>query len=366
MSRTQVSRRDFLRRSAAAAAGAGAAIGGISSGWALDKADIPKRVLGRTGLKVTEIAFGGTRLDDQAVLNYGIDRGINFIHGCEEYNRGKSFPEYCAVLKKRRDEVVFGLKRHPDPERLDDDLEQLGIDYVDILAPGVHTVEEIAGDELKDGLLSMKKKGKAKWVGFACHNNQPEVLSKAIEMGYFDVVLLAYSAANKDQLDPIIEKMDKVGMGLVVMKSVRGLPRGASLADEETPIKAILSNPKVDSLVRGFNTAEMVDEYIKWSLTKTANYCPDDEKRITAMMAGVACTMCGNCGVCPRNVAVTDILRYEYYAQDGQLDVARDKYAALSPCSKATNCDLCGLCEQVCSNDLPIRERLKEVHTLLT
>jgi len=224
----------------------------------------------------------------------------------------------------------------------------------------VHTVEEIASAELKDGLLAMKNKGKTKWVGFAVHNNEPAVLDKAVEMGYLDVVLLSYNPGNKAQLDPIVERMEKIGMGFIVMKSLKGVPAG----EKETTVKAVLNNPKVDSLIRGFNTKEEVDDFINWSLTRTAA-TPDDERRVAAKMAGVACAMCGNCGICPRQVAVTDIFRFEYYAQDGQLDIARDEYAALASCQQVGNCDLCGLCEKVCSNNVPIRHRLQEVHSLL-
>jgi len=363
MRNKQVSRRDFLRRSAAAAAGAGVVVSGIGDGcgWAQEKANIPKRVLGRTGLKVTELSFGGTRLGDRAVLNYGIDRGINFIQVGPGYYRGRAFPEYCAVTKQRRDEVVFGIKLHPDEERLDDALEQLGIKYVDMLVPGVHSVEEIGSAELKEGLLRMKQKGKTKWVGFAVHKNEPDVLAKAVEMEYLDVVLLAYNPGNRAQLDPIVERAKKIGMGFIAMKTLKGVP----LEEHETATKSILNNPKVDTLIRGFTTKEQVDQHIEWTLTRTAGVTPADERRVAAKMAGVACTMCGNCGICPRNVAVTDIFRFEYYAQDGQLDVARDEYARLADCERATNCDDCGLCEEVCSNALPIRRRLKEVHTLL-
>ncbi|MGD8237849.1 MAG: aldo/keto reductase [Armatimonadota bacterium] len=370
MSKKQVSRRDFLRRSAVAAAGAGAAISGVGAGcgWAqVKKENIPKRVLGRTGLKVTELSFGGTRLGDRAVLNYGIDRGINFIHAHPGYNRGKAFPEFCAVVKERRNEVVFGMKLLEDElseERLDDILGDLGIEYTDILAPGIHTVEEIASPALKDFLLAMKQKGKAKSIGFAVHRNEPDVLARAVELEYFDLVLLAYNASNLAQLDPIVEKMEKIGMGFVAMKTLKGLQR-ASEQDREKAVKSALNNPKVDTVIRGFTTKDEVDTFINWTLTRTAGVAPDDRRRLAAKMAGVNCTMCGNCGICPRNVAVCDIFRFQYYAEDGQLDVARDEYAALPASQCVGACDLCGLCEEVCSNNIPIRQRLQEVHSLL-
>ncbi len=363
MRKKQVSRRDFLRRSAVAAAGAGAAISGIGAGcgWTQEKANIPKRVLGRTGLKVTEVSFGGTRLYDRAVLEYGIDRGINFVHTCAGYTKGAAIKACGPLMKTRRDQVVLGLKEYPREDRVDDALEQLNTSYVDMLVPGIHSVESIASADLKEGLLAMKNKGKTKWVGFAVHKNEPAVLDKAVELGYFDVVLLCYNPGNRGQLDPIVEKMEKIGMGFIVMKGLKGVPS----EEHETTVKSILNNPKVDTLIRGFTTKEQVDQFINWTLTRTAGVTPADERRVAAKMAGVACTMCGNCGICPRGVAVTDIFRFEYYAQDGQLDVARDEYARLADCERATNCDDCGLCEEVCSNALPIRRRLKEVHTLL-
>ena len=366
-----MNRRDFLRRSAVAAAGAGVAIGAVSEGcsWgqqgaqapAPAKADIPKRVLGRTGLKVTELSFGGTRLTDRAVLNYGIDRGINFIHVGPDYARGKALPEYGAVTKTRRDEVVLGLKLHPREDELDDVLARLNTKFVDMLSPGVHTVEEIGSAELKEGLLRMKEKGKTKWVGFAVHNHEPEVLAKAVEMGYLDLVLLAYNPGNRALLDPIVEQAEQIGMGLIAMKTLKRVPR----EEQQTAVKSVLNNPKVDTLIKGFTTKEEVDTFIEWTLTRTAGVTPADERRVATKMAGLACYMCGNCSICPRRVAVTDIFRYQYYAEDGQLESARDKYARLAACERADNCDDCGLCEPVCSSGLPIRRRLKQAHALL-
>ena len=58
-------------------------------------------------------------------------------------------------------------------------------------------------------------------------------------------------------------------------------------------------------------------------------------------------------------------MRFRYYAERGDLDMAKAGYATLTASQCALNCDECGACERVCTNGLPVVQRLKETHEWL-
>ena len=105
-----------------------------------EKDGIQFRTLGRTGLKVSEIAFGGIQIQDTALLDAAIDRGINLIHTSPGYGGGKSIQLFGQVMKTKRKKVVLALKASP-VGGIDEHLKTLNTDHVDILIPPMHSVK---------------------------------------------------------------------------------------------------------------------------------------------------------------------------------------------------------------------------------
>src|SRR5262245_46675374 len=117
----RVSRRAFLARGARAA---GTALGGFAvlrlarGAWAATAPAIPKptkyRTFGkRTGLKVSEIGFGGYPIRDPNVLHRAIDLGITYVDTSDDYRGGDSERVIGEVMRTRRKEVVLATKWHP-------------------------------------------------------------------------------------------------------------------------------------------------------------------------------------------------------------------------------------------------------------
>jgi uncharacterized protein len=109
----KISRREFLEASAVAGLAAGTL--GADSG----KTPLPTRVLGRTGARVSILAFGaGSRYlqykeEDQALaaLTKALDLGITYIDTADEYGKGHlSEQRVGMVLKGRRDGVFLATK----------------------------------------------------------------------------------------------------------------------------------------------------------------------------------------------------------------------------------------------------------------
>ena len=81
-------------------------------------AGLPVRELGKTGLKVSIIGFGGghfvnPKIDEQTsirLVHAAIDAGVDFMDNAWEYNDGESERRMGLALKGRRDRVTLMTK----------------------------------------------------------------------------------------------------------------------------------------------------------------------------------------------------------------------------------------------------------------
>ena len=148
-----------------------------------------RRILGRTGLEVSILGFGGAPLGDEygttseaegaAALHAALDAGVNFIDVAPYYGRTLAEERLGRVLEGRRDEVVLATKCcrydvrgfdfsaarvHQD---IDDCLRRLRTDRLDLFQ--IHDVE--FGDrrqileEALPAMLEVKESGKARFIG---------------------------------------------------------------------------------------------------------------------------------------------------------------------------------------------------------
>lgn len=252
----KITRREFIK--ASSAAGVGLALSSYGVLAEQTKEEEPKlsgplklRTLGRTKLEVTELSFGGIQITDPALLHKAIDEGINLIHTARGYGRGKNIKIFGEVMKTKRQKVFLGLKQTPIGDEVEEDLKTLNTDYADILVPGLHNLEAINNPELPGAYERLKKEGKIRFSGFCCHNNMMDVMRKAIELGFFDVMLVKYNLDNREELDPIIaEAKEKQNMGFMAMKVVKDLTKDGK---EKIPgaLKETIKNKNVDTLLIG-------------------------------------------------------------------------------------------------------------------
>src|ERR1035437_3049150 len=93
--------------------------------------------LGKTGLKVSRLGFGGNGASDPSVLAAAFDMGGNFFDPAGLYKHGNSERMLGAVFAGKRKDVVFATKTAATTKDealrdLDASLKALGTDYVDI------------------------------------------------------------------------------------------------------------------------------------------------------------------------------------------------------------------------------------------
>lgn len=364
-------RRTFLKNSAAATIGAGLLMHGTAYSNKVEaegskpaqKADLAKRTLGRTDLKVADISFGGIQIQQERLLDVAIDRGINLIHTSPGYGKGRSIELFGKVMKRRRNEVFLALKQNPIGG-IDEQLRILNTDHVDILMPPLHTVDAMNNPNLPGAYEKLKKEGKIRYSGFACHKNIADVMNRAIDLGFFDVMLIAYHLGNREEIDPILARAKKEqNMGFMVMKSTREVDRKAPEA-LSTAFKTLLQNKNVDTLLIGMSSFAEVEQNVGVS-GKSMGVMDRVRMRDYAALGASACAMCGACDGCPRGVAVCDILRYKSYYDRGEQDLARSSYRDLPAARTLANCDGCGACERACPRSRRVLSELRSAHRAL-
>ena len=196
--------------------------------------DLPQRPLGRTGLQVTALGYGGSHLrgppEDRQIaedecsrlLNTVLDAGIKFIDTARAY--GISEERIGRHLSHRRSEFYLAtkcgggdLKRESIIESLNTSLSLLKTDYVDVLqfhnSPSRQALEESGAiDTARD----LQKQGKVRFIGVS--GTIPQ-LKDHIEMGVFDTFQVPYSALRLDH-EELIHEASAAGGGIIIRNGV--------------------------------------------------------------------------------------------------------------------------------------------------
>ena len=364
-------RRTFIRNTSLAATTIGL---GLTKEGVLEAAEAEKssekdgiqfRTLGRTGLKVSEIAFGGTQVQDVALLEAAIDRGINLIHTSPGYGQGKSIQLSGQVMKTKRKKVVLALKASP-VDGIDEHLKALNTDHVDILIPPMHSVKRINTPELPEAFEKLKKEGKIRFSGFSCHKAMAQVMQEATRLGFWDVMLVDYNLSNRASLNSALAKARKEqNIGFMAMKVTRGMDKDQPEA-LAAAFKKLLANKNVDTLLIGM--ANFDD--LKRNAAVSGKAMGFLDRRPLDRYARAAeentCAMCDACGICPKDVLVSDIFRCKAYYDRGEQELAVRTYRSLPVYQRAGRCDDCGQCMTVCPKSLDIVREIREVHTRLS
>jgi len=189
--------------------------------------------------------------------------------------------------------------------------------------------------------------------------------------------MVAYNFRNWPDLTLILRDARARGVGVVVMKTLKGA-RHTVLSDftpteresfSQAAFKWVLSNPNVSGLVVTINRMSQVDEYLYASGQALQ---PEDiallEKYDRLIAQDYCRPGCGEClSSCPYEVPVNDIFRYAmYYENYGQQRLAMEAYSTLPAASNASQCLSCSApCQQACPFGLPIKEKMLRFHPLL-
>jgi predicted aldo/keto reductase-like oxidoreductase len=204
------------------------------------------RTLGRTGETVSAIGVGGWHLSlpkvDEAlairIVRTAIDRGINFMDNCWDYNDGVSEIRMGKALRDGYRDKAFlmtkidGRTKAEAARQLDESLKRMQVDRIDLVQhhevlryEDPHRI--FATDGAHAALLEARQAGKLRYIGFTGHKD-PRIhlymLEVAAEHGFqFDAVqmpLNVMDAHYRSFAKLVVPELVKQNIGVLGMKSM--------------------------------------------------------------------------------------------------------------------------------------------------
>jgi predicted aldo/keto reductase-like oxidoreductase len=223
----------------------------------------------------------------------------------------------------------------------------------------IHSPEPVLNADLLKQLEAIKKSGKARMVGLTFHKNLKGVFENGLKVDLFDAFLPTYSNPTRAELKDLLPEAKKKDIGLITMKSTRGMKKGY----DPVPAWRTFLADGIDTVLKTLTTQAELDQALSLALKSEQG----GQKQARATNCRGECTLCGACRACPHAIAIQDTLRtYQYYVQhQGWTDVARAQYADIPPAMRATACGDCGRCELVCPQNLSVRQMIRQAHEAL-
>lgn len=326
------------------------------------------RTLGKTGLRVSVIGFGGIPIqrvpagEAGAIVNRALDLGINFFDTARGYTDSEA--KLGAALKKRRTEAIIATKsmartREGMASDIKKSLETLGVECIDLYQ--LHNVKDKAALEQvlsPEGALTAlkeaKKDGLIKHIGITGHIKS--FLLEALKTGELETVQFPFNAVELKGAQELLDLAGKKGAGVIVMKPLAG----GALRNTSPALRFILEHP-VSTVIPGMDMLKQVDE----NALAGSDPLPlsAEERKILEEEGGklgvAFCRRCEYCQPCQQGIDIPSVFLFDgYYTRYDLKDWARDRYRALQ--AKADSCLGCGECEERCPYNLPIRRMLAD------
>ena len=244
------------------------------------------RELGSTGEKVSAIGLGGWHLSlkhvDEAlatrIVHRAIDRGINFMDNCWDYNEGNSEIRMGKALQNGYRDKVFlmtkidGRSKEEAAKQIDESLKRLQVDCIDLVQ--YHEVlrfedpHRIFDEEGAHGaVLEAQKAGKLRYIGFTGHKDPAihlHMLEVADSYGFkFDTAqmpLNVMDAHYRSFAKLVVPELTKRNIGVLGMKS---MANGILLrSNTVTPIECLhyALNLPTSVVITGMDSMEILDQ----------------------------------------------------------------------------------------------------------
>ena len=203
------------------------------------------RTLGRTGEKVSAIGLGGHHIgrpkDPQEgihIIRAALDRGMNFLDNCWDYNDGQSEIRMGQALRDGYRAKAFLMTKFDSrtkegtARQIDESLKRLQTDHIDLIQYHENIRLEdpdrfFAQGGPLEALMDAKKAGKIRYIGFTGHKD-PLVHLRMLDMAqqhnfHFDAAQMPLNVMDwhfRSFARQVVPKLEEQGIGVLAMKSM--------------------------------------------------------------------------------------------------------------------------------------------------
>ena len=217
-----------------------------------------RRSVGKTGILVSPVCFGASRANQESLVKYVIDKGINFIDTGRSYANGNNEKIIGRALSGIRNNVVIQSKIRLDPNELpsqgkgrrgaeeirsilsskvEASLKALDSDYIDILLYHDASEEDLLfHTEVMKFFDGMKSSGVIKAHGFSTHNDLINLHERNNKELFYDVIMVPFnhkgsfvhsvsgrfSEWDQAKLISALTDAGSKGIGVIAMKTCSG------------------------------------------------------------------------------------------------------------------------------------------------
>ena len=326
------------------------------------------RILGKTGLKISRLGFGGIpiqRIDAEGtrVLMHRMkDAGINYIDTARGYTVSEEYLGYA--LEGIREDFVIATKSMARTKEamaadIDISLRNLRTDYIDLYQvhnPSPAQLEQVmAPGGALEALLEAKAAGKIGHIGLTAHSL--DVFKTALELDWVETFMFPYNIV-ETQGEKLIAKCAEKNIGFVDMKPLAG----GAIEDAALALRYICANDAVTVVIPGMAEEKELEQNLA-AVNNTAPLTPEEKAaflEVRNQLGTNFCRRCNYCQPCAAGINISGAFLFDGYLQRyGLADWAKGRYAAMPV--KASACIGCGACEDRCPYHLPIRDMLKKV-----
>ncbi len=383
MKRKDINRRTFLRISAAT--GAGLCVNPAPKASVLaaelktnDHA-MPVRALGKTGIQIPILSMGVDRPDSQNVLKVAYQSGIYHFDSAHIYQNGRNEEQLGKFFegKPRGSFCVSTKGMFPFPLRdnfeedilskLDISLKRMKLDYVDIYyTHDIRMPEKIKDDRILNVLKKIKAEGKARFVGFSSHDQNPEIIHAAVDTGVYDVGLISYNFKMKNlkENEEAIERAVKSGMGIIAMKTMAGGTEDAEgkiQINGKACLKWVWQNKNITTVIPGLTNYDHLEQCL--DAAKNPEITPDETNYLAALKEKemLYCQQCGQCkSQCPEKLPIPDIMRAYMYAY-GYKHARQSKETIAGLNLDKHICSGCEVCRVSCPSGFDVGKKVAAI-----
>lgn len=203
------------------------------------------RELGRTGLLISEVGYGGWGIggwgprDDQealTALRRAFDLGVNFYDTAAGYGKGHSETLIGKAFKGMRDKVIIASKIPPktfrwpvkdsDPlletfppewiiESTEKSLRNLGTDYLDLQQFHAWTPAYLEQPEWREAFLRLQQQGKVRAFGVSANDWDPYGAVGLARSGLVDSIQVVFNIFEQRPAEQLLPAAEAAGVGII-------------------------------------------------------------------------------------------------------------------------------------------------------